>query len=664
MAIFIALIITVFQYFYKTEREGKLKYVLSLFRFLSIFFIVLLFINPSIKKTSYKNVKPKLFVAVDNSQSIKFNKNDSIVNPLIKQIQYNKDLNKKFDTHYYSFGKDIKVLDSLNFNETASNFTLPLETFSEISPVTKSPIILISDGNQTTGTLGYTNYKNEIYPVIVGDTSTFDDIKISTININKTTNLNNNFPVEIFINYDGKFPVTKKLSVYNGKELVYSKKINLSRLNNSENTLLYLKADKKGKQYFRATIEALKNEKNRSNNSIYFSVNVIEKITKIAIISTINHPDIGALKNAIESNKQFKVDLINNLDKDIKYVDYQLYILYQPDVKLKNIFNQINSLHKNYLIISGLHTNWNYLNKFQNYFKKNSLQKSEKYEGELNDNYSKFVIKNINFSDFPPLITSFGDFSFNISYEVLLFKSINGINTKQPLLTTLRTNNQKIALLDGENIWKWRMQSFSKNKSFLNFDNFITSLIQYLSAYKSKKRIKVNAKSIYNSNEVIKISASYFNENSELDTRKGLWLAIFNKHNKSIKKSPFTVDKNQYKVFVSNLKSGLYKYSISDKNNRVYYQNSFKITDFNMEKQFQNSNSKYLLTLAKGTHGKLVYPNNLSSLIKKLVANPNYQTVQNKVKTTVSLININWLLFLIVFFLSSEWLIRKYIGKM
>jgi len=664
IAFFIALIITVFQYFFKSTNEGKVKYWLSLLRFLSIFLILIVLINPSVNKTSYQLVKPKLFVAIDNSQSIKFNKNDSTVTSLLNQVENSKQLNSKFDISYYSFGDKIKVLDTLTFSEKATNLSLPLETFSEITSVPKSPIILISDGNQTTGTLDYTNIKNIVFPVIVGDTATFEDIKISNVNVNATTNIDNNFPVEIFINYDGKQPITKKLTIYNGKKLVFSKEINLTRTDNSKNLLIYLKAAQKGNQYFKATIEPIKNEKNMLNNTAYFSIKVIDNPTKIAIISTIKHPDIGALKNAIESKKQFKISLINNLNKNIKIYDYQLFILYQPGIKFNTVFKQINNFNKNYFIISGLHTNWNYLNKAQNYFTKNDLQKSEKFECFLNKNYSKFNVKNIDFTNFSPLTSNFGDFKFNQSYQTLLFKKINGIETKQPLLATLNDGNRKVALLSGEDLWRWRMQSFAKNKTFINFDNFIASLIQYLSGEKTKNNIKVTAKPIYSNNENIEISAIYFNENFQIDTRNKIWLTLFDEHQKQIKKIPFTVNENQYKVFISNLKSGNYWYAISDKNQHIYYKSNFKITNFNIEKQFQNSNTKNLAVLAKNTNGKLIYPNELEYLITNLVNNDNYQVIQNKVKINESLINYKWILFLIALFLSVEWFVRKYIGKM
>ena len=59
--------------------KSQLNYWLSFLRFLSIFTLLLLIINPSIKKNSIEIAKPNLLVAVDNSKSIKNNLQDKNV---------------------------------------------------------------------------------------------------------------------------------------------------------------------------------------------------------------------------------------------------------------------------------------------------------------------------------------------------------------------------------------------------------------------------------------------------------------------------------------------------------------------------------------------------------------------------------------------------------
>ncbi|WP_321538780.1 hypothetical protein [Flavobacterium piscinae] len=60
----------------------------------------------------------------------------------------------------------------------------------------------------------------------------------------------------------------------------------------------------------------------------------------MAIVSSINHPDIGALKRAIESNQQRKVSILK--PSQIKSLqDFNVLILYQPTSEFKSVFEKI-----------------------------------------------------------------------------------------------------------------------------------------------------------------------------------------------------------------------------------------------------------------------------------------------------------------------------------
>ncbi len=95
------------------------------------------------------------------------------------------------------------------------------------------------------------------------------------------------------------------------------------------------------------------------------------------ILTSVLHPDIGALKKSIESNKQRSVDvlLIDKFKNQIN--DYQLVILYQPNNKFNNIFNELKQDNSNYFLISGANTDWNFINKQQLGFTKKLLIKQK-----------------------------------------------------------------------------------------------------------------------------------------------------------------------------------------------------------------------------------------------------------------------------------------------
>src|SRR5690606_41551724 len=71
LALIVALGVTWFQYFYKSTNRSRVTQLLFVLRSLVVFGILFLLINPKIFKIHYYIEKTPLFIAVDNSSSIK-----------------------------------------------------------------------------------------------------------------------------------------------------------------------------------------------------------------------------------------------------------------------------------------------------------------------------------------------------------------------------------------------------------------------------------------------------------------------------------------------------------------------------------------------------------------------------------------------------------------
>ena len=82
-------------------------------------------------------------------------------------------------------------------------------------------------------------------------------------------------------------------------------------------------------------------------------------------------------------------------------------------------------------------------------------------QGVLNTNFSSFTIPDIGFSDFPPLVTAFGEVNFKSEADIALFQRIGRITTEQPLIAASESNGQRVVYLLGEGLWKWRAQTVS-----------------------------------------------------------------------------------------------------------------------------------------------------------------------------------------------------------
>jgi len=659
----VALLLALFQY--KTKSFSKLKMLFTFLRFLTIFSVLLLLINPKFEKVNISTEKPNLVLAIDNSNSIIHLNQDENLTALIDEIKNNKELQDKFNIDLFSFGKKLNTLDSLTYNERQTNIDKAFRELSQIYKNTISPILLLTDGNQTYGNdYSFTALKNKqpIYSVILGDTITYSDLKIKQLNANKYTFLKNKFPVEAILISNAKENVSTRFIVTSGNATVYSELINFNKNNNSKLINFTLPANRVGVYSYKATLVPLENEKNKINNTKNFAIEVIDEKTKVAIVSNFSHPDLGSLKKSIESNEQRSVmffkpnDIINQLN------DFQLVILYQPDNNFRLLYQELDTQNKNRFVICGTKTNWRFLNSINNSYSHDITNQIEDYQAEPNTNYSAFILEDLDFNSFPPLKSSFGEASFSIPIETLLYKKIRTISTEASLLATFEDNGRREAILFGENLWQWRAQSFMNTKSFNSFDNFIGKLIQYLASNKRKNRLNVEYESFYEGNTNVIIKAQFFNKNYEFDSRETLNIIIEDKINEDSYTFPFILRNNNYQVNLSNLPASDYSFTIRATNENITKSGSFKILEYNIEQQFLNANVTKLQHLATNSSGESYFIANYSKLFNDLLQDKRYLPIQISTKNIVSLIDWKYLLVLIIICLSIEWFLRKYNG--
>lgn len=666
--LFLALLLSVlaayFQYFFKEKKHLKVTPILFVLKSLSLFLLILLLINPKINKTEISNNKPALAVLVDNSKSVTFFNENTRIKTFLESLESNNEIKNKFDIQKFVFGNDLQVLDTLSFSETQTNISKAIIEVDKLQESKISPFILISDGNQTIGAdYEFINSKQPVYPIIIGDTAKYVDVKISQLNVNKYSYIKNKFPVEVILNYEGDENVNTQFTISSKGKTVFRKRIRFTETKKSQTITANLTSTKEGLQYYSASISKIKNEKNTKNNTKNFSVEVIDEQTKVLLLTSVLHPDLGAIKKSIESNKQRSVEIINvnNFNKQI--IDYQLVILYQPNNKFKNFFSRIKENNSNYLLVSGANTDWNFINQKQLGFTKNAISQSENYGAVYNDNFLTFLQEDIGFNNFPPLKDKFGEVKISKEHQTLLYQKINGIETQQPQIISFDINNQRSGVLFGEGIWRWRANSFLNTNSFEDFDKFIGNFIQYLASNKKRNRLEVNAESIYPANSTINISAFYTDKNYQFDARANLEVSVTNLETKKKVKVPFSLVNSSFQTEIDALSSGDYQYKVSVLGQQIVKTGRFKITDFEIEEQFTNANVEKLQKIADRTGGKLFYLDQIDEITSELISNEAFYTVQESTVKQQNLIDWKWILFIIISLFTAEWFLRKYYGK-
>ena len=669
LLIFLSLLIggaySYYNYYYKAKIKLKVHLVLALLRFITVFCVLLLLINPIISSKTLEIVKTPLVIAVDNSSSISNLKATKTTSDLFEKLASNSDLKDKFDIQSYRFDSGIESSNKFDFKGSQTNIDEVAKSIKSINKNALFPTVLITDGNQTSGNDFVFSFdpNNKVYPVAVGDTTTFLDLRISQLNANKYAFYKNKFPVELFLNYSGTKAITSNVTISQGNTKLNTQVISFSPSKKSVVVSVLLPANKVGLQIYKASNTSKEKEINTYNNSYNFAVEVIDQKTEIALISSFNHPDLGALKRAIESNAQRKVTLlkpydINNLNK------FNIAILYQPTVEFKSFFDKNKGLGINTFIITGTKTDFNYLNQQQRDLVFKMSSQSEDYIAEFKEDFNLFALDDIGFSQFPPLENPFGVVTTSSNVNVLLGSSIRNIKTNSPLLAFSENQGKRSAYLLGENCWKWRLQSHVDSKTYEKFDTFIDKTIQFLASNASKKSLVVTHDGFYNSGDAIEISAQYFNKNYEFDDKANLNITLVNRKSKAKKSYDLLKSNTDYKVNLDGLEVGKYDFIVRELNSNSVYKGSFEILDFDIEKQFVNPDLAKLTQLANQTKGQLIFPDQVDLLIKSLLENEEYKSIQKSIIKKIPLINWTWLLIVLIISLASEWFLRKYNGML
>ena len=287
-------------------------------------------------KSHFRNFeKPILILAQDNSESLIIGKDSAFYrNDYPKEfLKLVDELQKEYTVRTYNFGH--KVSEKLTFDYTDQQTDIS-ELFEEIntrySNRNVGGMLLATDGLYNRGinpVYSAEKLKFPIFAVALGDTSVRKDIFIRKINYNRIAFKGNEFPIEAIVGANLCNEENSILTVSHGGAILFSKNINFNSNHFNETVHITLNAEKAGLQRYRISVRPIEGEISLQNNSQDIFIEVLDTKQKIIILSQSPHPDIAALKEAIESNWAYEVthSLSNQFSGNIG--EYNLIILHQ-----------------------------------------------------------------------------------------------------------------------------------------------------------------------------------------------------------------------------------------------------------------------------------------------------------------------------------------------
>lgn len=649
--------------------------ILFLFRAILVSFLAFLLLGPILKLTLNDYEKPTLLVLVDNSLSIHEGIDSIQLKNIITQVEVT-------ENKIESQGYDVQIStlngsesEEIQFNEPTSDLNGAVRNnMGHFEGKNLAGLVVISDGIYNSGSSPlYTPLRVPVYTVGLGDTTERVDIALRNTYYNKIAYQGNQFPIRAEVLISGLPSQDIVASVYkNGKLMARDRK------NTTDKSILdfdfQLEASEKGLQRIDIAIEPLAVERNKKNNYASAFIDVVEGKKKILLVAPAPHPDIKALRAVVEKNAnyEFKVHIPGVKEaspEELRPENIDLAIFQQAldyGGKTMPLFKKLIESNSGIFIMLGNRSNLRQLGV-------NGIQLSFENPGQwdaitpiLNPGYKDFGFSdNINnlFAGYPPINVPFGKFSYPADASVMLYQRIGRVNTDRPLLYTTLNDTQKMAVVLGDGIWRWRLDEYAETQKTDGFDEVFSKLIQYLCTREDKRKFRCfPSQNEFTTSEPVIFESQVYNELFEQVYGQKIEIAITDEKGATYQHS-YVTSPGGSRYRIGGLQEGVYNYNASTELNGslVKVSGEFLVIEQNIESQNLTADFNLLRKWSANTGGQFYKVQDLDQLSSDF----SQTKAQSRIHSEESfnpLINLKIVFFFLLTLISVEWFARKYLG--
>lgn len=667
-------------------------------RFLSIFLLFLLFLEPISNGTEKELYPPIVTFLNDNTESIPTQTDTNFLkNTLPKKLQNIQEIleeNEK-STQFFNFGTNIKKTTPQiisDYKQSGTNIYQTLEAVNDrYTNQNLGALVLISDGISTEGKNPLTylpQIQVPIFTVLLGDTSKPRDLLIEKVLHNEIVYKDNDFLINATATMKGFSEANTELSLYHNGKLLDSKKIHLDEENHSKDLEFKVKAGKVGLHQYTLVLKKKKGELTFINNRKTIFIRVLENKVKIRLFAGSAHPDIGALKRIFERDERFDFktfvhkngSALHENPKSSDFGDADLFIFHNfpqfpnDNELLKSVNKSIEEKNTPILNIIGINNSLNNKDafKFSGVFPKNIRQNKQEAQLNLKEDYLSHATYTFDqtfanwIQNAPPLLRNSSVWDIKANTKVFGTTKIKNIPLNYPMLVFQENLGRKSITILGENIWRWRIDYFQTFKNFDNFDLWIHNLVQWLVTKQDKRKFKTYAiKPSFSGTEKAILKAEVYDDVYKPIGGVEIKLNLQLPNGKTTDYYFNEESEANYYLELSKLAEGKYSFTaIGKKNGKTLGTDKgfFSVGKTGVEYVKLQADYELMYQMAKRSGGKFYFAKNFDSLADDILKLQNLKPISELRQTSKSWHEYLFPLILVLMLLSAEWILRKYYG--
>jgi hypothetical protein len=686
--IFICTFLIAWWSYSNVKQIGRIYYyALVSLRSCVFFILLLLLVNPFFKAEDTYFEPANIIVVLDNSSSTQIEKRTYQGSKSYSELLQDLDFAEKSDINFQFFKIGSRIeqtkVGSLTFDQDQTDLSSAIETIRAKQNDTNAAL-LISDGIYTTG-------KNPIYetsdisiPVFsigLGDTTFQKDVLVSSISTNSTGYLNSTQSVKTTINSKGFEGNSIPVHLKKGDEILSEKIIVPKIRNNSQEISFDLQLNQEGLQQYEIHIPTLSNEWTSANNTQRFTVDVQDAKQQILSLALEIHPDVRFVRSLLLKDKNS--ELINRtwlkgddfIEGEFTSVtdSLDLAIIHgYPNAGLPaKIKEKLRGIADNIPLIVIASPRFN-----PQQFQQEITELPVDFTGS--EQYGQIALRSVSetsehpirelpaitYDQLPNLMGPIKNMS-TTSYANMLFSSTyRGEPIQTPVIITHELGNKRHIFVTAYN---WFHLQQTQNPGIQAFANQLwQNMISWTATDPDNELLDIQPQQdSFSGTEPITIEGYLKNERGQNESEANITISIISDTLANRMYSMENRDDGNYRLSIPPLPEGIYTYeATAQKGDRILDtdRGEFSVSASNAEYIDINRNERLLKQIAENTGGEYM-PFDSVDGFWNILEERQLLDRQQKVETNFCYLyqHIGWYI-LVIIFLCTEWVLRKYLS--
>lgn len=654
------------------------KWTLIALRTSALSILIVLLLNPYIRMDQMATRNPEIAVYLDDSRSLSVVRgNYSGVESYLELIEsFGFSTMENLSFQFYRFDDQVESIEEpvLTMEGSATNLDEVVRHMRDQS-VQAEAAILFSDGIITRGRDPIFHARELSIPLFVvpaGDSSQVRDIAITELIYSETGYLNTRHPVDVTVSQNGFNNLQTELLLLKDGEVLENRTITFDSELSIHTERFDLLLDDAGLQQYEFSIPVPDEDQTPENNRLPLAIEVLNEQTRIAHITFEIHPDVGAVRNLIQSDQSFEVlsqtwigdrFLEGPLDERMESGELDLIILHGP---IPQNLSGFPTLSESVPILQFRTPSFPAGDESAFVIPMATSQGSrvvpvQLREGRNASAHPAMELPAITLQGLLPIQTNEGVYQLPPTAQRLFEATFEGADIDIPVVVTEEVGTIRRTVINGYGWFRHLQQENDEYREFIQ--TLLLNLISWTSTDPDHRNLRIEpVKRLFQESEPVRFIASLTNENGDPEPEATIEVTLSGDHEFEQAYTMRNRSGGNYDLEIGSLGYGEYHYeAVARKTGRTIDEQAgaFTVSESNIEFIQTQRNDERLEQLAAVTGGSLLQGNLRGQFIRELEDRQLQEAVTERHSTFRYLYeHLIWFL-LITLLLTSEWLLRR-----